>query len=63
MEIEVCAFAGEGTTFWQNCGGCRGMVTTDAINLGSGEVSVTGAAPYMALKLSIYGTKFCLIWD
>ena len=29
--------------------------------VGSGEVSGTGAAPYMALKSSIYGTKF-LIW-
>jgi len=32
-EIGECTFAGEGrTTFWQNCGGCHGIITTDAIN-------------------------------
>jgi hypothetical protein len=31
------------------------------VYFGSGEVSGTGAAPYMALKSSIYGTKFS-IW-
>jgi hypothetical protein len=31
------------------------------VDQGSGEVSRTGAAPYMALKSSIYGTKFS-IW-
>jgi hypothetical protein len=33
-EIGVCTIAGDGSTFGQNCGGCRGIVSRTADPIG-----------------------------
>jgi hypothetical protein len=53
-----CKYCGVARATWS---GGRIDIRECRVSAGSGEVSGTGAAPYMALKSSIYGTKFS-IW-
>ena len=51
MEIWVFSPEGpRGTTFWQNCGGGHGVVTADAINYGSGVMSVAKILRFWTIK-------------